>query len=220
MNFQKIGIIFVGVFFVILSISEVAVAKEAKDEKIYITPAAKLKSIKLIEALKKGGYIIYFRHHISEHMEIDKSRTNLKDCSTQRNLSSEGKKGSKEIGKAIRALKLNISSVISSPYCRCRDTAKLAFGKATLDDDLQFAIYDGPQERKRKGEALRKLLSQKPKANTNAVIVSHTANLKEAAKIWPKPEGVAIVFEPYGNRKFSYVGIVLPNEWRQFAKDK
>ncbi|MBI2608075.1 MAG: hypothetical protein HYW47_00550 [Deltaproteobacteria bacterium] len=212
-------ILFVLVIFTVFCAMSSFAEDKAEYEKEKMPPA-KLEKQKLVKALQDGGYIIYFRHHITDDKKVDEDRTNLKDCSTQRNLTAEGKKGSIEIGRAFRKLKIKVSSVISSPYCRCRDTAVLAFGATELDDDLQFAIYDGPEERRRKGQALRKLLSQKPKEKTNSVIVSHTANLKEAANIWPKPEGVAIIFEPNGNGQFEFVGIVLPDEWKKYLKPK
>jgi len=61
------------------------------------------------------------------------------------------------------------------------------------------------------------LLATRPAAASNTVIVAHTANLREAAGIWPKPEGVAYVFRPLGNGNFEPVAKVLPEEWSQVA---
>jgi hypothetical protein len=50
------------------------------------------------------------------------------------------------------------------------------------------------------------------------VIISHTANLKEAAGIWPKPEGVAIVFRPRRDGSFEPIARVLPEDWPTLAQ--
>ena len=94
----------------------------------------------VIEELKKGGFVIYLRHHATNKDEEDKDKKNLKNCKTQRNLSPEGKEGSKEIGKAFRKLGIKVSKVLSSPYCRCIDTARLAFDSVDIVDDLHFSI--------------------------------------------------------------------------------
>jgi hypothetical protein len=61
------------------------------------------------------------------------------------------------------------------------------------------------------------MLSTPPAKATNAVIVSHTANLREAAGIWPKPEGVAYVFRPLPEGKFEAIAMVLPEDWGRVA---
>jgi broad specificity phosphatase PhoE len=111
-----------------------------------------------------------------------------------------------------------VAEVLSSPYCRCIDTAKLAFGKATAVQDLEFAISKPQAEAQRLGAALRKLLENKPPRGTNTVVVAHTANLKEAAGIWPKAEGDAIIFRPKENGGFLHVGSVRAEEWAELAK--
>ena len=50
------------------------------------------------------------------------------------------------------------------------------------------------------------------------MIISHTANLKEAAGIWPKPEGVAIIFRPRADGGFDPIARVLPGEWPGLAQ--
>ena len=50
-----------------------------------------------------------------------------------------------------------------------------------------------------------------PADGTNTVIAGHTVNLMEAASIWPKPEGAAVIFKPSGGGTFQHVGNVMPN---------
>ncbi|MGH6661809.1 MAG: histidine phosphatase family protein [Rhodospirillales bacterium] len=159
--------------------------------------------------------IIYFRHAASDKTQKDERPVDLSDCAKQRNLSDEGRRQSQAIGEAIRALGIPVGPVISSPFCRTIDTAKLAFGKVEKSDVLQFTIGASPGEKSQAEAALRKMLSDKPPAGQNRVIVSHTANLKDATGIWPKPEGVAIVFEPRGAGGFQAVARIAPDAWSQ-----
>ena len=170
----------------------------------------------LVQKLQKGGYVIYIRHAATDHDKVDQDGTNLKDCATQRNLSENGRQQAREIGTAIAALNILIGKVTSSPYCRCIDTATLAFGKAEVSPDLAFSITKDEDDTKRLGKSLQRMLATAPAANTNNVIVAHTSNLKTAAGIWPKPEGVVVIFEPLEDQRFFYIGKIGPDEWGQF----
>jgi phosphohistidine phosphatase SixA len=173
----------------------------------------------LVRALQGGGYIIYFRHAATEHNKPDAERIDFENCATQRNLSAQGREQAQAIGKAFAALGIKISTVLSSPYCRCIETAKLAFGKASVLHDLEFAMAKSENEAKRLGAVLRNHLAAKPRPGTNAVIVAHSANLKEAVGIWPQPEGAAYVFQPQGDTG-KFVARVAPDEWPQLARAK
>ncbi len=186
------------------------------DQKSQALPPALFQGKELVRELQKGGYVIYLRHASTDTTQEDSDLSDFKNCAKQRNLSEAGRKEAKLIGEAVKRLKINISSVTSSPFCRCMDTATLAFGKAAPSSALYFAIGVSPQERQKLTESLKKMLGTQPPAGTNAAIVSHTANLQEAAGIWPKPEGVAIVFKPEGEGKFKYAGAVLPTDWPNY----
>jgi phosphohistidine phosphatase SixA len=204
------------IFGIILSVFVLTLPLAAQDK------AADLKLDKkaLARALQKGGYVIYFRHTATEHSQTDSDRLNLNNCMTQRNLSDLGREQARGIGKAFKVLGIKVSSVITSPYCRCIEMGKLAFGDATATDDLTFAISQKEEEAKRLAVALRRLLGEKPSDGTNTVLISHTANLKEATGLWPKLEGEAHIFEPHGDGTFSHVRQVLLEEWADLVKLK
>jgi phosphohistidine phosphatase SixA len=178
-------------------------------ERINATPDKKA----LVRALQQGGYVLYLRHAITDRSRIDADRTNLQNCATQRNLSHEGQQQAKAIGKAIQSLGLAIGEVLASPYCRCIDTAKLAFGKFMVSTDLVWVLGQPEAETQRLAKALRTHLGTRPSKGTNTVLVSHTANLKEAVGIWPEPEGSLYIFLPGADGGTSYVGKIAPEEW-------
>ena len=82
----------------------------------------------LIKTLDQGGKLIFIRHAYAPGSG-DPKNFNLNDCSTQRNLSNRGKDQSKIIGNFFSKYNINIKNVYSSEWCRCQDTAKLAFGE-------------------------------------------------------------------------------------------
>jgi broad specificity phosphatase PhoE len=167
----------------------------------------------IVKALTHGGYVIYLRHAATDLASRKAAEIDLNDCATQRNLSDKGRADARRIGAALAASKIKVSEVRSSPFCRCIETAKLAFGRATVNTDLAFTIGEKRSEAAKKTAALRRMLGERPAPGTNAVIVSHTSNLKEAADVWPKPEGVMEVFRPTGDGGFEHVGKIAPDAW-------
>lgn len=180
-------------------------------------PEAQLPGLpSVLSELRKGGLVIYLRHAATDTTQNDVG-TDLADCATQRNLSEAGREQSREIGKAFRRLDIPVGTVLSSPFCRTRETAELAFGKITVDEDLYFAMSAPREAVARFTESLRRMLSTRPTDGTNTVVVSHTANLREAAGIWPKPEGVAIVFRPLGDGRFEAIARIEPESWAELT---
>ena len=79
--------------------------------------------------LREGGVVITFRHALAPGT-FDPPNFRLGDCSTQRNLSDEGRAQARRIGAWFNERGLRPARVRSSPWCRCIDTATLAFGTA------------------------------------------------------------------------------------------
>jgi len=120
---------------------------------------AETKSVEqLVAALQSGGHIIYMRHSITQH-DLDKEITEvLGDCSSQRNLSAEGRALATMIGNEITQLAIPIGQVYSSPYCRTKETAQLTFKQFDVVSDLAFSFRKDEYESKRLGEQLRSMM--------------------------------------------------------------
>ena len=80
----------------------------------------------LINQLKDGEKLIFIRHAYAPG-NGDPAGFNLNDCSTQRNLSEEGRKQAQRIGEFFIKNKIEFNKVLSSEWCRCKETAKIAF---------------------------------------------------------------------------------------------
>ncbi|HEU5196089.1 MAG TPA: histidine phosphatase family protein [Methylomirabilota bacterium] len=78
------------------------------------------------EAMRAPGSVIVVRHAYAPGA-FDPPDARLDDCSTQRNLDENGKAQAKRMGEAFRAHGVTVGKVLSSPRCRCLDTARLAF---------------------------------------------------------------------------------------------
>lgn len=174
----------------------------------------------VLNQLRQGGFVIYFRHAATERTGANDEAADLEKCETQRGLSDKGRAQAAQIGEGVKRLRIPIGQVISSPFCRCKDTATLAFGRVRVDMGLYFALVPDPEEVKRLAASTREMLSTAPAAGTNTVLVSHTANLREAAGIWPKHEGMAYVFRPLGDGKFEPAAMIMPEDWLKVASSQ
>ena len=102
---------------------------------------------KLISLLKDGNKLIFIRHSYAPGVG-DPANFKLNDCSTQRNLSTRGIIQSKKIGQFFSKNEIQIDKVLSSEWCRCKDTAKFAFNKYSTFDALN-SFYDPRFEKNR-----------------------------------------------------------------------
>ncbi len=166
----------------------------------------------LMQGLEQGGYLVYMRHAATDHTQKDTNRENLAECSTQRNLSAEGREDARQIFATVKQRGIQFSVVYSSPYCRARDTAKLMADQVIIDENLQFSISKDSAEAKKLGKYLyQKMLFNDP-GDSNVLIVGHTSNLRDGLGIWPKPEGVMVIFSIRGDH-LVYHGIISPDDW-------
>ena len=149
----------------------------------------------LVDALRRGGYVIYFRHAATDFSQPDADRENLQNCATQRNLDARGLADAMAIGAGFRMLGIPVGAVLSSEYCRTRETAELAFGRVTLTRALTSRANAPDDERARRRDALRCLLATPPAPGTNTVLVGHNFNLQDATGL-SFAEGEAGIFEP------------------------
>jgi hypothetical protein len=77
------------------------------------------------EALRGDGHVALIRHASAPGMVGDPADYRLDDCETQRNLSERGREEARALGERFRAHKVKVGKVISSQWCRCRQTAEL-----------------------------------------------------------------------------------------------
>jgi len=94
----------------------------------------------IVEILKKENNIIFIRHAIAPG-NGDPSNFDILDCATQRNLSKDGELQALKIGNFFKKNDVKITKVLSSEWCRCKDTAKIAFGNYETKNFLN-SFYD------------------------------------------------------------------------------
>ena len=167
----------------------------------------------LTRSLRAGGLVVVLRHAATDFSKPDQDPVVVADCATQRNLSAQGRADARTIGRGVRRLELRIGKVLASPFCRTLETARIAFGRATVNLALLNTIVAEHNAAWRKQiRAARRLLGTRPAAGTLTVLVTHGVVVQEATG-QTLEEGEAIVFRPLGNSRYRVVGRVMPSEW-------
>ena len=126
----------------------------------------------LISSLQEGKKIIFIRHALAPG-NGDPENFILEDCSTQRNLNERGREQSKNIGNFFRNKNISIDKVLSSEWCRCKDTARLAFDNFETFDALN-SFYDERFAMNRSYQLKNlKVFINKWNSDSNLIIVTH-----------------------------------------------
>lgn len=130
------------------------------------------------ELLKQGGHVALIRHADAPGTG-DPPDFRIDDCSTQRNLSAAGRAQAIRIGQAFARRGVAISRVLSSRWCRCLETAQLAFGR--YEDFPPLDSLHGRRERAARQVAeLQAFLADAPHGAT-LVMVTHQATIAALA---------------------------------------
>lgn len=186
-------------------------------------PATSISSegMRLVELLRQGGLVLFFRHADTAGMPCDSS-FRVGDRGGQRNLSAQGRLQARRLGERLRELGIAVQRpILAGPVFRARDTAEEAFGAGdvVMTDSLLADDYAGGRLEWVLAEHRRLFATRPREPGVNAVLVGHRTPaimiLGQAVAGRAFPEGAALVLRPGGDR-FSVLGILdlVPMDWR------
>jgi phosphohistidine phosphatase SixA len=95
--------------------------------------------------LREGGYVVLLRH-ANAPGAAEPANFDIEKCATQRNLSDRGRQQAKRIGALFAARAAPVEKVLTSNYCRCRDTARFAFGDRLVETYEPLDFLPGDEE--------------------------------------------------------------------------
>lgn len=131
----------------------------------------------LAARLRRGGNIILMRHAATVPGIGDPDGFVLNQCATQRNLSATGRQDAARVGAAFLRLGIPVGAVLSSRWCRCMDTARLAFRRVDAAPLLDSMFLDDADTRARKVREARAWLGTM-RVTANVVMVTHDVNIQ------------------------------------------
>ena len=121
--------------------------------------------------------IVAIMRHADAPGAGDSASFALDDCTTQRNLGAHGREQAREIGAAIRAAGVTVDRVLTSQWCRCRDTARLLDVGPVEDLPAINSFFRHPDRADRQTAELREFLSGLPPGET-VILVTHYVNIR------------------------------------------
>jgi phosphohistidine phosphatase SixA len=158
--------------------------------------------------LKGGGHIVLIRHAITTPGVGDPPGMRLDDCRTQRNLTEEGRRHAQRVGEAVRARGVRVERVRSSPWCRCLETARLAFGPAETWTALSN-LFGRPEQRAEQVRQMQAAAGER-RDGGNVIWVTHGSTIAALTGINPDTAEM-VVLTPRGDGRFAVAGrLVVP----------
>jgi broad specificity phosphatase PhoE len=159
------------------------------------------------DVLRGGAQVVLMRHTITTPGVGDPQGFRLDDCATQRNLTDAGREDARRVGAAFRQRSIPVGRVLSSPWCRCLETARLAFGKAEAWTPLSNLFGNRANETEQM-RALREIAGRRPTGG-NLLLVTHGSVVSPFTGIQPAP-GELVVLTPDGAGRFRIAGRLAP----------
>jgi phosphohistidine phosphatase SixA len=152
---------------------------------------ANVSRAELIAALKSGGHVLLLRHAQTVSGIGDPPNFKLNDCSTQRNLSEEGRAQSRRIANTLKAERVVFAKTLTSQWCRCRDTARLI--TANVEDFAGLNSFFESRGSEPKQTAQVKARLKSVPASESWLLVTHQVNVSALTGISPAMgEGVVV----------------------------
>jgi phosphohistidine phosphatase SixA len=147
--------------------------------------------------LRDGGHVVLLRHAMTDGT-ADPTNFDIANCRTQRKLSERGRQQARKTGALLAARAETTERILSSRYCRCLDTAKLAFEDAPVEP---MASLDPPSSdpviaKTAHDDVMKEIAAYS--GSGNLIIVTHLENI-EAWTGEPAREGEALIVQPQGD---------------------
>ena len=154
--------------------------------------------------------LIFIRHAYAPG-NGDPTNFNLNDCSTQRNLSDEGRKQAKLIGEFFIKNEVEIGNILSSEWCRCKETAKIAFKNFSTNNFLNSFYSSKYAKNKDKQIKMLNNYIKKFESDKNLILITHYVLIFEVLNYAPSSGEIVVSdknFNMIGSIKINYQNIM------------
>jgi broad specificity phosphatase PhoE len=157
-------------------------------------PFARADDAPLWRELRRGHCAILMRHASTLPGLGDPPGFRLEDCSTQRNLSEAGREEARRVGERLKRERVPVERVYTSPWCRCRETATLAFGRAD-DWEALSSFFDFPDRELDYTERVKKRIVAyaRRESRGNIAMVTHNVNIAALTRASVAPGEIVVV---------------------------
>jgi phosphohistidine phosphatase SixA len=151
--------------------------------------------------LARPGAIVLFRHATAPGVG-DPDHFKADNCATQRNLDETGRREARRLGEQFRQRGIRVGAVLSSQWCRTRETARLAFGDGARDEPAFNSFFRQPQAAREAQTARARAVISSWRGPGVLVVVTHQVNIQALTGVGASSaEGVVVAAAPDGQLK-------------------
>jgi len=148
--------------------------------------------------LRDGGHVVLLRHAFTPGTG-EPGAFDVEKCSTQRNLSDRGKQQARKMGALFAARAETTDRVLSSRYCNCLETARIAFGDRLVEAFAPLDLLKGGEAADASSlDAVRNEIARLS-GSGNLVLVTHLENIRALTGVSPR-EGEAVIVRADGDK--------------------
>jgi phosphohistidine phosphatase SixA len=144
------------------------------------------------KALRAGGHVALMRHADAPGGVGDPPGFRVENCATQRNLSEKGRADAEKIGSQLKGEGIAFQKILSSPWCRCIDTARL-MDLGTVETEATFGNVVVLKDQRQTLTTGARALIARWTAGGNLLVVSHGANIQALTGIWLASGEIVVV---------------------------
>ena len=154
--------------------------------------------------LRGDGLILMIRHALAPGFG-DPDNFNLRDCTSQRNLSDQGRRQAEAIGDWLRSKGITSARVYSSQWCRCLETAKLLEVGPVMELPALNSFYEITENRQPNLKALRKFIAKQPDSGGVIIMITHQVTISAMTDLYVS-SGEGVVLELNKDTSYSVRG--------------
>jgi phosphohistidine phosphatase SixA len=159
--------------------------------------------------LARPGSIVLLRHANAPGVG-DPPGFSLQDCSTQRNLDDSGRAEARQLGEQFRNHRIQVGAVLTSQWCRTRETARLAFAAQQARDEPAFNSIFGRSQAQRDAQTTQAVEMLRRWTGPGAlVVITHQVNIQAISGV-PAASAQGVVLRPDGKGDLQVMGTIGP----------
>jgi phosphohistidine phosphatase SixA len=171
----------------------------------YLIGQGKTTEQDLWQVLKRENHFALIRHALAPGTG-DPPDFNIRDCTTQRNLSERGRNQARNIGRRFRDGGVHKAEVYSSQWCRCLETAALLGLGPVQELEILNSFFRRFENKDKQTAALKSWINNR-EIRTPHILVTHQVNITAFTDIFPG-SGEMVVVRKDGQDRFTVLGTI------------
>ena len=141
------------------------------------------------DALRLPGAVALMRHALAPGTG-DPSHFDIADCDTQRNLDARGRAQANDIAEALKVRSIVFDTVLTSQWCRCRETAELLGAGPVQSEPMLNSFFRDRGSAEVQTTAIEELMRR---STGPLMMVTHQVNITALTDVFPSSGEIIVI---------------------------